>query len=158
MNEERLVYWDLLLRGEEVDLSRLRALAAKTAVEAPEEEKAGWVLLLASVELVQTGSIADQRNLLAYLRYKFSQTDHPKRPKNFHPKDLEGAGLEKIVGIKLTWEEALISVGRTAKNEKGVDYSAQKRIEAKLKELSRKWWGELFGPLPKILEGGEENA
>lgn len=157
MSVERLEFWDMLLRGAEVNPELLRSLASKAGRDAEEEEKASWVLLLAAAELMSTESLAGRRNLLAYLRYRFSQTAQPFRPKDFDPRRLEGVGLERIVGLKLTWEEALLSVGRVIRSTKDIDYSALKRTEAKLKERSRQWWAELFGQPPKVLEGGEEN-
>lgn len=153
--EERLVFWDMLLRGEEIVLEKARALAIKTSTDASDEEKAAWALLLAAVEISQAGSLSARCYLRAYLRYYFSQEGTYYRPPDFAPEALDRAGLDEIVGTHLTWEEA-VAPCTGKRGGKSVDYSAKQRIEAKLKEACRRWWEALFGSPPKVLLGGEE--
>lgn len=158
MNEERLFYWDKLLRGEGVDLEKVRAMAVRDSTDAPEQEKAAWVLLLAAAELLKTGSPASRCYLIAYLRYCFSQAGTAYRPPEFDPESLKGTGIDNVLGTKLTWEEALVASSCKSKKGRSVDYSAMKRTEAKLKLACRRWWEELFGSLPRVLEGGERDG
>lgn len=154
MREERLFYLDMLLRGKEVGLERVRQLAAKASADAPEEEKAAWVFLLSVVELLRTGTPSQRCHLQAYLRYQISQAGRRQRRKPIDPQGLKQAGLDELLAIgPITWEEALEPCRKTRGS---VDYSAKQRIEARLKEMCRRWWEELFGAPPKVLtEGGE---
>lgn len=155
MREERLFYWDMLLRGEEVGLEEVRQLAAKASADAPEEEKAAWVLLLSAVELLRTGTPSQRCHLRAYLRYQISQAGGRRGRKPIDPRELEQAGLDELLSIgPINWGEALEPCRE--KTRGSVDYSAKQRIEARLKEMCRRWWEELFGAPPKVLmEGGE---
>lgn len=155
MSAEPLFYLDMLLREQEVDLEEVRRLAARTSVDAPEEEKAVWVVLIAAVEIYQTGTQSQRCYILAYLRYQLSRTGPQYRPPEFDPRKLKGAGLDEIIGTWLTWEEASAPCHEGSRRGKSVDYSALGRTEARLKATCRQWWEKLFGSPPLALEGGE---
>ena len=129
--EERLDYWDKLLRGrglEEVDRETLNSCCLPLAKERSNKERVSTVLLFAAAELARTGTEATKKDLVALLRYWFSKQGKEIRPKNFDPKEIEDPGIDGVVGLGLTWGEAMESVGKNPDN-----LMALSRIKQKLK-------------------------
>jgi len=141
--EERMVLWDRLVRGEEVDAMEIGDLIPRLAHDASDDERSACVLLLASVHVASRERRAMRRNLCAALRYWFSQSGSEDRPDNVDPDSLRNVGLESIVGLRLRWPEAMRSVGANPN-----DYSALKRIEKRLREQCVIEWERLFNCAP----------
>jgi len=149
LREDRLVFWDRLLRGERVDPVECRELMTRLAHEAPPEEKSGCILLVASVCLAREGNRAMQRNLRAALRYWFSHSGTKERPETFDPCELQDGGLETVVGLYLSWPEAMLSVGGNPD-----DYTAMKRLERRLRAKCVEEWERQFNtPAPDEIRG-----
>lgn len=152
VREDRLTVWDRLLRGEEIPSQELRFLQS-VGRDIPDDEKPGVILLLAAVELMNSGTAAVRRNLTAALRYWFSHTGSKTDKTLISPGRLKEGGLMEFLGLHLTWPEA----ARTAKADGS--YAALKRIEKKLQEECKRQWESIFGnPAPWDLAGGGRNV
>jgi len=140
LREDRLMIWDRLIRGERIPPAQSQEIVSRLAHDASSEEKAGSVLLLASVGLANEGSRAMRRNLRAALRYWFSHTGTKDRPEHLNPRDLQDAGLDRVIGLYLNWPEAMKSVGGNGEN-----YSALKQLERQLRARCADEWQRQFG-------------
>ena len=140
LREDRLAIWDRMIRGERIPSEESREIVGRFAHDTSSEERTGLVLQLASVELANEGSKATRTNLRAALRYWFSHTGTKDRSEHLNPRDLLDAGLEDVIGLYLSWPEAMESVGG-----KGTDYSALKRIERRLRAKCAEEWERQFG-------------
>jgi len=138
--EDRLSFWDRLIRGEQVPSEECEELVTGLVHDASPEERIGCILLLASVGIASDGTKAMRRNLRAALRYWFSHTGTKDRPENLEPRDLLEAGLEDVIGLYLNWPEAMGSVEGSK-----VDYTAKERIEKLLRARCAKEWQKRFG-------------
>lgn len=143
LREDRLVVWDRLLRSGNVELEEVERLVTKLSRDTTEEEQLGSVLLLAVAKIATVERGATRRNLTAALRYWFSHTGTKDRPLTFVPRGLEDVGLVDLMGLYLTWPEAMRSVGGNPN-----DYSALKRLEQELREHCAKEWERVFGCSP----------
>lgn len=144
--EERLDYWDKLLKGDKLgpqDIEDLDSCCLPLAKESSNRERVSTVLLYAAAELSQSGSEATKTDLDAVLRYWFSKQGEEIRPKSFDPKQLDDPGIDGVVGLSLTWGEAMESVGKSPDN-----LMALSRIKKKLKKKVNKKWEELFDSSP----------
>lgn len=140
LREDRLIFWDRLIRGESIDAEELDQLVIKLAHDASAEERVGSVFLLAAAKIARVGRRAMRRNLIAGLRYWFSHVGTKDRPPGFNSQAIRDAGLTEIMGLYLNWREAMLSVGGNPN-----DYSALKRLEKRLKEEYKKEWKRVFG-------------
>ena len=146
--EERLAIWDRLLRGEGVPREELRFLQS-VGRGIPDDEKPGVILLMAAVELMNSGTAAVRRNLIAALRYWFSHTGSKLDKTQIQPEKLREGGLMEFLGLHLTWPEAAGTM------EADASYAALKRIEKKLQEECKRQWENVFGnPAPWCPAGG----
>jgi len=143
LREDRLAFWDRLIHGESVEFEELDQLVTKLAHDASDEDRINSVLLLAAAQIARVGRRAMRRNLVAALRYWFSHVGTKDRPSKFDPRKIENCGLIDIMGLYLTWPEALASV--LAAKSRTADYTALKRIERCLEEEYMKEWERLFG-------------
>lgn len=140
LREDRLAVWDRLVRGEHVPSEDVSGFILRLSHDAPPEEKASCVLLLASLRIANEGRRAMRRNLRAALRYWFSHSGSNDRPVKLNPRDLQDAGLERLVGLYLSWPEAMKSVRGNPE-----DYTALKRVEKQLRAQCAVEWQEQFG-------------
>lgn len=144
LREDRLGLWDLLIRGEQISQSEVRETIAKLAHDAPQEERASCILLLAAAGISEDGSKAMQRNLVAGLRYWFSyvgtksSTDAIKTL--LSQQKWRNMDLITCMGLYLSWSEAMHSVGAN-----GDDYAALNRLKTILKNRYSKEWEKAFG-------------
>jgi len=143
LREDRLALWDRLLRGEPVRPEDCGQLVSQVSHDASPEERAGSILLLASIRIAEEANRAMRRNLRAALRYWFSHTGTKDRPPKLRLRDLSDAGLERVIGLYLSWPEAMESVGGNPK-----DYTALKRLESTLRARCANEWRERFGSTP----------
>ena len=143
LRDERLVFWDRIIRGERVVQAELRELLSRLAHDASDNERAGTVLLFAVVRYRETIRPASRWRLQAVLWYWFSQTGTRDRPGHFKVKSLRGAGLADLAGLYLTWPEVMKALGK-----KPTDYSPLKRAEKELMSLVDEQWVALFGSQP----------
>ena len=143
LRDERLAFWDRLVRGERIEQAELDALLSKLAHEASDEERAGTVLLCAVARCREEMRPASRWRLQAALWYWFSQTGTPDRPARFALRRLRGAGLADLAGLHLTWPEVMQAQGKNPN-----DYSPLKRIEKDLMRLVQEQWVALFGTEP----------
>jgi len=143
LREDRLALWDRLVRGEPVALEDCGELVTQVSHDASPEERAGSILLLGSIRIAAEANRATRRNLRAALRYWFSHTGTKDRPPKLLPRSLSDAGLEQLVGLYLSWPEAMESVGGNPK-----DYTALKRLESALRARCADEWRERFGSTP----------
>lgn len=140
LREDRLALWDRLIHGENVAQTELDQLVTKLAHDAPGEDRASCMLLLATANIASQGSRAMRRNLIAALRYWFSHTGSKIRPPDLDPRGLKDVGLIELMGLYLSWPEAMLSAGGNPD-----DYTALKRVEKKLKEKYEEEWERVFG-------------
>ena len=146
LREDRLVFWDLLVRGNIVERGELDQFVTKLVHDASAEERVASILLIASSRIAIEESAAMRRNLVAALRYWFSRCGAEDRPTRLDFASLRKGGLLDFMGLRLNWEEALRTVGRNSK--KSIDYPALKRLEKKLKEYFAKEWEQILGSSP----------
>lgn len=154
LREDRLALWDRLIQGELIDQLELNQLVTKFVHAVPVEERIGCALLLAATNIASQESRAMRRNLVAALRYWFSHTGSKIRPPDLDPYGLKDAGLIELMGLYLSWPEAMLSVGGNPD-----DYTALKRVERKLKEKYEEEWDRVFGSSAPLTfaHGGEKN-
>jgi hypothetical protein len=145
LREERLTVWDRLLRGEAVQVAQVRELVVRLAHDAPDDERAATVLLLAAVKLSSRGTSTSRRKLLAVLRYFFSQVGTADLSSASDATAVIDGGLLEIMGRKLSWPQAIRSV---AGNER--DYKALTRTKDLLRRECRVEWQSLFGSTPPV--------
>jgi hypothetical protein len=139
--EDRLSFWDRLIRGVHVPPEECEGLLARLVHDdCPDENRIGCILLLASVGIASDGTKPMRRNLRAALRYWFSHTGTKDRPENLEPRDLLDAGLEDVIGLYLNWPEAMGSVEGNK-----IDYTAKERIEKQIRARCAKEWKKRFG-------------
>jgi hypothetical protein len=154
LREERLELWDDLVRGRPVSKERLRSVLLPVSREVSGNEKLCCALLWAAARISREASPAMRRNLTALLRYWFSQEGVPGQPAGFDRCSLAGAGLGEVMGLGLSWPEAMESVGGNPK-----DYTALVRVTALLRKECLVAWKEMFGEsVPRVLaEGGDDH-
>ena len=144
LREDRLAFWDRLIRGVQVPPAECDDLLTQLAVNADPEEQAGCILLLASVGIANEANRAMRRNLRAALKYWFSHTGTKESREAPGLHDVQEGGLESVIGLYLSWPEAMESVGGNPN-----DYSALKRLESLLRARCVEEWERRFGtPAP----------
>ncbi|MBS3793189.1 hypothetical protein KGY77_11175 [Candidatus Bipolaricaulota bacterium] len=154
--EERLSYWDKLLKGDPLgpqDIEDLFSCCLPLAKESSHQERVSTVLLFAAAELSRSGTESTKTDLNAVLRYWFSKQGEKIRPKSFDPKELDDPGIDGVVGLGLTWGEAMESVGKSPDN-----LMALSRIKKQLKEKANNKWEELFDSSPPRAFGSDNGT
>lgn len=143
LRDERLAFWDRLIRGERIEQAEFDGLISRLAHDASDDERAGTVLLFAVAQYREKMRPSSRWRLQAALWYWFSQTGTLDRPARFTPSRLRGAGLADLAGLHLTWPEVMKAQGKNPN-----DYSPLKRIEKDLMALVEEQWIALFGKQP----------
>lgn len=146
LREERLGLWDQLLRGMWVNAPATERAFARLIRSVGGEERERAVLVLAAAHVAWKGRKATRRTLIAALRYWWSKSGSKDRPQGFAPRDLDGGGVLEVMGLDLTWEEALRSVG-----VRKVDHKALHRLQAQLEDAYTGVWERLLGSAPPML-------
>jgi len=150
LREKRLILWDRLLRGAQVSAEELDTSLTKLARDVSEEERAATVLLLAIAQLSASGTQSQRLKLLAVLRYYFSQIGSKDQSDVTMLGDWSDVGLIDLMGQRLSWPQAMRSVGRNEQN-----YTDLTRTKSLIKEQCRMEWLRIYGPsVPAELEKG----
>jgi len=152
LREERLGVWDALVAGHTVSEDRVREAILPAARETSEDEKLCSSLLWAAAKVSRSASPAMRRNLTAVLRYWFSQEGFIEQPPDLAPASLTSAGLDEVMGLGLSWPQAMESVAGNPK-----DYTALVRVTTLLRKECASAWREMFGTaIPRVfVEGGD---
>ncbi len=152
VHEERMALWDRLLQGDVPNAHVLEQVMARLIRSVGDEERDGCVLLLAAVHVYWSSRSSARRTLTAALRYWWSRTGSKARPAEFDHRKLDGAGVLEVMGLHLTWEEALRSVG-----VRKVDHKALHRVVEQLERAYGEVWQRVLGskaPTPWTKDGG----
>jgi len=142
-SEERLEVWDLLLREETPARSVLEHLAGAARGQSSDEERLSTAMLVAVAALLGNARRAARRNLMALLRYRFSQLGAKSRPHGLDPRELANPDMLGLMGLHLTWPEAMLSVGGNP-----ADYTALSRTEKAVRAEFLTQWGRIYGTTP----------
>lgn len=145
LKEDRLEYWSKLVRGKALtskDIDHLRSYSLPLAKENTAGERISTALLFGAAHLVSKGTSTTKVHLRAALIYWFSSQGEQMRPPGFDPRDFDPEGVEEVIGLDLTWKEAMETV------DKNPNRTAFSRIKDKLRRSSLQEWRNLFDCQP----------
>lgn len=155
LQEERLPFWDRLIRGEPVSRDEVDRTLSCLSHDAPDDERWATVLLLAAVRIATEGSRAMRKYLQAGLVYWFSQSEPLPNAGEGNARQLRSLGLVEVKGLQLSWPQALRAVGIRVSSTVGINYVALRRLEDALRERMEEEWKRVFGTEPPgILRSG----
>ena len=145
IQEARIRFWNRLLLGEPVRQEELdHELLAETQ-SCGDEARVALTLLRACVALQTEGSEATRRSLRTALYFWFSNSGSAMGEQAFCAND--ACDVLGLMGRALTWREAASLTGSNPN-----DYSAYKRLVAKLKDEYTRHSELLFGVTPAAVE------
>lgn len=150
LQDERLALWDRLLMGELLDADALERELGPLIRSLGDEERENCVLLLAAAAVLVRSRSTARHTLAAALRYWWSKTGSKNRPPRFDPRMLKHAGVLEVMGLDLTWEEALRSVGIV---KRSVDHKSLHRVVEQLERAYGQVWERLLARAAPAREG-----
>lgn len=152
LQEERLPFWDRLTRGQPVSRDEVDRAISRLSHDASDDERTAAVLLLAAVHIANGGSRAMRQYLRAGLLYWFSQAGSTPNHAEHDLRGLKNPGLIEIMGLQLTWPQALRIAGVRVRSAAGA-YVALRRLQDCLRKQMAEEWTRVFGTVaPSTLE------